>query len=155
MVSRSNLTLQRGSEANPEDQSGTPSIRFDPVWVKERVALAVHDRQLAEHGGGTGVRDPGGLDSALARPRNRWEYGEDDFAALAATYAFGIVRNHPFVDGNKRSGWVVANLFLDLNGFEIAYDELDAIATFERLAASELSEDELADWFRTRVIATV
>lgn len=152
MASGSDLTPKRGTEANPDEQSGAASIRFEPVWVKERVALAVHDRQLAEHGGGTGVRDPGGLDSALARPRNRWEYGEDDFAVLTAAYSFGIVRNHPFVDGNKRSGWVVANLFLDLNGFEIAYDELDAIGTFERLAAGEFSEDELADWFRTRVI---
>ncbi len=116
--------------------------------MKEKVELAVHDRQLAEHGGAAGVRDAGGLDSALARPRNRWEYGEDDFAMLAAAYAFGIVRNHPFVDGSKRSGWVVANLFLDLNGRELAFDELDAIRTVERLAAGELSEDELADWFR-------
>lgn len=154
MAPGTNLTPKRGSDADQEEQPGETTIRFEPVWVKERVAMAVHDRQLAEHGGGTGVRDPGGLDSALTRPRNRWEYGEDDFAVLAAAYGFGIVRNHPFVDGNKRSGWVVANLFLDLNGFEIAYDERNAFETFERLAAGELSEDELADWFRTRVVAT-
>ena len=151
MAPSSSLTPEPGNNTDPKQQSGEPSIRFEPVWVKERVALAVHDRQLAEHGGATGVRDPGGLDSALARPRNRWEYGEDDLAALAAAYAFGIVRNHPFVDGNKRSGWVVSGLFLDLNGFELAYDERDAIGTFERLAAGELSEGELADWFRTRL----
>lgn len=123
-------------------------VRLEPTWVREAVALAVHDRQLAEHGGGIGLRDAGGLDSALARPRNRWEYGEDDFAVLTAAYAFGIARNHPFADGNKRTAWVVANLFLDLNGFELTFDEADAIDTVERLAAGELSEDELADWFR-------
>ena len=122
--------------------------RREPVWVQEAVAFAVHDRQLAEHGGGTGVRDMGGLESALARPRNRWEYGEDDLAAIAAAYAFGIARNHPFVDGNKRTGWTVANLFLALNGIELAFGERDAVVTMESLAAGDLSEDELADWFR-------
>lgn len=128
------------------------AIRLEPAWVREAVALAVHDRQLSEHGGGIGVRDAGGLDSALARPRNRWEYGEGDLAVLAAAYAFGIARNHPFVDGNKRTAWVVANLFLDLNGFELTFDETAAIATVERLAAGELSEEELADWFREHLI---
>lgn len=128
------------------------TIRLEPAWVQEAVALAVHDRQLSEHGGGVGVRDAGGLDSALARPRNRWEYGEDDHAVLAAAYAFGIARNHPFVDGNKRTAWVVANLFLDLNEFELTFGEADAIGTVERLAAGELSEEELADWLRERLI---
>lgn len=128
------------------------TIRLEPTWVHEAVALAVHDRQLSEHGGGIGVRDAGGLDSALARPRNRWEYGEDDRAVLAAAYAFGIARNHPFVDGNKRTAWVVANLFLDLNGSELAFEETDAIGTVERLAAGELSEEDLADWFRERLV---
>ena len=129
------------------------SPRREPVWVQEAVALAVHDRQLAEHGGGTGVRDAGGLESALARPRNRWEYGEDDLAVVAAAYAFRIARNHPFVDGNKRTAWTVANIFLALNGLEIAFDERNAIGTVEALAAGELSEDELADWFRQRLMA--
>lgn len=128
------------------------TIRLQPVWVREAVALAVHDRQLAEHGGGTGIRDTGGLDSALARPINRWEYGEDDRAVLAAAYAFGIARNHPFVDGNKRTAWVVANLFLDLNGLELAFDEAEAIGRVERLAAGELSEEELADWFHEHLL---
>lgn len=118
------------------------------MWVLEATALAVHDRQLAEHDGGIGVRDGGALQSALARPRNRWEYGESDRCALAAAYAFGIARNHPFVDGNKRTAWTVANIFLALNGSELSFDERDAIGTVERLAAGELSEDELADWFR-------
>ncbi|MCB2074991.1 MAG: type II toxin-antitoxin system death-on-curing family toxin [Novosphingobium sp.] len=130
--------------------SGKP-VRFEPAWVKEAVALAVHDRQLAEHGGGVGVRDRGGLNSALARPRNRWENGEDDLAVLAAAYAFGIVRNHPFVDGNKRSGWVVANLFLELNGSGLAFNEVEAIGVVESLAAGDLTEDELADWFREKI----
>ena len=122
--------------------------RSEPVWVLEATALAVHDRQLAEHGGGAGVRDSGALQSALVRPRNRWEYGEGDVVAIAAAYAFGIARNHPFVDGNKRTAWTVANIFLALNDLSLAFDELDAIRTVERLAAGELSEDELADWFR-------
>jgi death-on-curing protein len=119
--------------------------------VREDVALAVHDRLLAEHGGGTGVRDRGGLESALARPRNRWEYGEAYLAALAAAYAFGIARNHPFVDGNKRTAWTVANIFLALNELELTFDEVDAIRTVEALAAGALSEEELADWFRERL----
>lgn len=125
--------------------------RKSPVWVLEATALAVHDRQLAEHGGGVGVRDAGAFESALARPRNRWEYGEDELAALAAAYAFGISRNHPFVDGNKRTAWTVANIFLALNGDELAFDDVDVIRTVERLAAGDLSEDELADWFRQRL----
>ena len=91
------------------------------------------------------------MNSALARPRNRWEYGEDDLAVLAAAYAFGIVRNHPFVDGNKRSGWVVANLFLELNGSGLAFNEVEAIGVVESLAAGDLTEDELADWFREKI----
>ena len=122
--------------------------RREPRWLDEAVALAVHDRQLAEHGGPPGVRDAGMLASALARPVNRWSYGEDDPCALAAAYAFGIARNHPFVDGNKRSAWVLARLFLRLNGQGLAFAEADALATVLALAAGELSEDELADWFR-------
>lgn len=93
------------------------------------------------------------LASALARPVNRWAYGEDDLCALAAAYAFGIARNHPFADGNKRTAWVMARLFLRKNGMALAYGEREAIGTVERLAAGELSEDELADRFRTRLAA--
>lgn len=121
---------------------------IQPVWIDERVALAVHDRQLSEHGGGAGVRDPGALESALARPRNRWAYGENDLCRLAAGYAFGVARNHPFVDGNKRTAWVLARSFLILNDRELAYAREDAVSMVERLAAGELTEDELADWFR-------
>lgn len=126
----------------------TESERIEPVWLEAAEAMAIHDRQLAEHGGGTGVRDAGMLESALGRPINRWSYGEDDRCALAAAYAFGIARNHPYVDGNKRTAWVLARLFLALNGVRIAFAPEDAIRTVLALAAGELSEEELADWFR-------
>ena len=125
----------------------------EPVWLDSRIAYAVHDRQLAEHGGGVGLRDAGALESALARPINRWNYGEDELAQLAAAYAFGIARNHPFVDGNKRTAWIMARLFLLANAVEITFDKVDATNTVIALAAGELSEDELADWFRQRVVA--
>lgn len=122
--------------------------RREPVWIEKPVALAIHDRQLAEHGGGTGVRDDGLLESALARPLNQWTYGEEDRCQLAAAYAFGVVRNHPFVDGNKRTGWVLARLFLALNGVALSFDASDATRTMLDFAAGELSEADLADWFR-------
>ncbi|MCK9541196.1 MAG: type II toxin-antitoxin system death-on-curing family toxin [Novosphingobium sp.] len=122
--------------------------RQEPRWVSEHVALALHDRQLAEHGGPSGLRDAGALASALARPVNRWAYGEDDPCALAAAYAFGIARNHPFTDGNKRTAWVIARLFLRKNGIGIVFTEREAIATVLALAAGELTEDELTGWFR-------
>ncbi len=128
-------------------------LRAEPIWLDSRIAYAVHDRQLAEHGGGVGVRDGGALESALARPINRWNYGEDELVALAAAYAFGIARNHPFVDGNKRTAWIMARLFLLANSVEIAFDKVDATNTVIALAAGELSEEELADWFRQRVVA--
>jgi death on curing protein len=126
--------------------------RAEPVWLDGEIALAIHDRQLAEHGGGSGLRDSGALESALARPINRWTYGEDDRARLAAAYAFGIARNHPFADGNKRTAWVMARLFLRLNGVEITFLAEDAIRTVLALAAGTLDEEELADWFRERVV---
>lgn len=125
--------------------------RSEPRWVGAQTALAVHDRQLAEHGGPTGVRDEGMFASAMARPRNQWAYGEDDVCALAASYAFGIARNHPFADGNKRTAWVLARLFLRKNGLALSIDEPDAIRTVEALAAGELSESELTDWFRAHL----
>lgn len=122
--------------------------RAEPRWLSQQAALAVHDRQLAEHGGPSGVRDAGALDSALARPINRWSYGEDDPCSLAAACAFGIARNHPFVDGNKRTAWVAARLFLRMNGHALVFSEQDAIRTVLALAGGELSEDELAGWLR-------
>lgn len=122
--------------------------RIEPRWVSERSALAIHDRQLAEHGGPSGVRDNGAFQSALGRPVNRWAYGEDDLCVLAAACAFGIARNHPFTDGNKRTAWTVARVFLIKNGCDLEFDELEAIGLVQSLAAGELTEDELADWFR-------
>lgn len=124
-------------------------MRLEPVWLDARLALAIHDRQLAEHGGPSGLRDAGALESALARARNQWEYGEDDLCALAAAYAFGIARNHPFADGNKRTAWVLARSFLALNSVELSFRPEDAVVTVQSLAAGELSEAELADWFRS------
>jgi death-on-curing protein len=126
----------------------TEAGRVEPRWLDAATALAIHDRQLAEHGGGSGVRDGGLLESALARPINAWSYGEDDPAALAAAYAFGVARNHPFVDGNKRTAWVLARLFLALNGHALRFEAADAIGTMLSLAAGALSEEEMADWFR-------
>ncbi|MEL7198492.1 MAG: type II toxin-antitoxin system death-on-curing family toxin [Pseudomonadota bacterium] len=125
--------------------------RNEPVWLDSRIAYAVHDRQLAEHGGGEGLRDAGALESALARPINQWNYGEDDLAQLAAAYAFGLARNHPFADGNKRTAWIFARLLLLANGIEIAFEPAEAIRTVLDLAAGDLTEDELADWFRQRI----
>ena len=125
--------------------------RAEPIWIDPEVALAVHDRQLAEHGGGVGLRDAGLFSSALSRPRNQWGYGTDDVCALAAAYAFGMARNHPFVDGNKRTAWVLARLFLALSGAVLSFDAADAIRTMLALAAGELSEEELADWFRAHI----
>jgi death-on-curing protein len=118
------------------------------VWIATEVALAAHAEQLAEHGGGEGVRDAGMLDSAMARPRNLADYGDPDAAALAAAYAFGIARNHPFVDGNKRTAAVVSETFLVLNGHALDASDAELVVAFVALAAGELGEEELADWFR-------
>jgi death-on-curing protein len=118
------------------------------VWVEFRDALAIHDAQLSEHGGAAGVRDQGLLESALARPQNLAAYREPDSAALAAAYAFGIARNHPFVDGNKRTSLVVLEFFLALNGMVLAADDVDCVVTILALADGTLSESDLADWIR-------
>ncbi len=120
----------------------------DWIWVALAVAEAAHLEQLAEHGGGQGVRDARLLDSAMARAQNLAAYGEPDAAALAAAYAFGIARNHPFVDGNKRTAAVVAETFLVLNGYALNATDAELVVAVLALAAGELSEEELADWFR-------
>jgi death-on-curing protein len=125
--------------------------RVEPIWLDARDANAVHDRQLSEHGGGVGLRDPGLPDSALARAVNRWNHGDDDPALLAAAYAFGVARNHPFVDGNKRTAWVLARLFLAVNGHKLAFTAEDAVTMMLALAAGELAEDFVAAWFRERL----
>lgn len=124
----------------------------EPRFLNADIAFAVHERQLAEHGGLSGIKDAGLLESAVTRPLNKHAYGEDDLCALAAAYAFGIARNHAFNDGNKRTAWVMARLFLRLNGLTIAFDKADAIRTVLALAAGELPEETLADWFRARLV---
>lgn len=125
--------------------------RIEPIWLGADIALAIHDRQLAEHGGPSGVRDQGLLESALAKPVNKWGYGENDLCALAAAYAFGVARNHPFTDGNKRTAWVLARTFLVLNDCQLLFDREEAIATVQSLAAGELTEEQLAKWFRDHI----
>ncbi|PTQ12990.1 type II toxin-antitoxin system death-on-curing family toxin [Sphingomonas oleivorans] len=123
------------------------------VWVAPQVALAAHREQLAEHGGSDGVRDAGLLESAMARPLNLAAYGDPDAAALAAAYAYGIARNHPFVDGNKRTAAVVSETFLNLNRLSLSASDAEIVVFILALAAGELSEEETADWFRQRIVA--
>ncbi len=118
------------------------------IWVAAAVADAAHLEQLAEHGGDAGVRDVGLLASAMARPQNLALYGTPDAADLAAAYAFGIARDHPFVDGNKRTAAVASETFLALNGYALRASDAELVVAMVALAAGELSEAELADWFR-------
>jgi death on curing protein len=119
-------------------------------WVNADVVYAIHAEQLAVHGGAAGLRDLGLLDSALARPRNLAVYGNPDAAALAAAYAFGIARNHPFIDGNKRTAFVVSVVFLECNDLRFYAEQADVVLTTLALAAGDLGEDEFADWLRQR-----
>lgn len=118
----------------------------EPVWVLEEVILALHDRLLAEFGGLGGIRDLGLLRSAMSRPQNLFAYEKPSLFELAAAYAFGIVRNHPFNDGNKRTGFVTAVLFLESNGYDFQATEIDATITTLAFAAKELGEAEYAAW---------
>ena len=129
------------------------SERQDPVWVRDDVVRSVHRRQLAEHGGAEGVRDEGLLASALVRPKNRIADAEEppDLAALAAAYATGLLRNHPFVDGNKRTAYVICRTFLLLNGFDFTATQEEKYLTFLRAAEGSLDEDQLAAWLRRRM----
>jgi death-on-curing protein len=121
-------------------------------WVRADVLYAIHDRQLAEHGGLSGVLDAGRLEAALARPQNLAAYESPDAAALAAAYACGLALNHGFADGNKRTAWVVARLFLTDNGYSLHFDPTAAVLTMESVAAGQLSEPDLAAWFRQRIL---
>jgi len=121
-------------------------------WVGTDVVLAIHDRQLAEHGGLDGIRDAGAIESALARPQNLVAYGDPDAADLAAAYAFGLAKNHGFADGNKRTAWVVARLFLADNGHRLSFDKLDAVKIVEAVADGTCSEEKLAAWFRAHLV---
>ena len=121
------------------------------IWVDLDVAIAAHAEQLAEHGGAAGLRDRSMLESAMARPLNLVAYGDPDIADLAASYAFGIARNHPFVDGNKRTAAVVSETFLMLNGHMLDCTDVELVVTFLALAAGELSVDALTSWFRAKI----
>lgn len=119
-----------------------------PVWIYRETVLALHEQLLAAFGGSTGIRDAGLLDSALARPENLFAYGAPDVFSLAASYGFGLVKNHPFVDGNKRTGFAVAVLFLELNGYRFEAGEADATVRTLALAAGDLQEAEYAAWLK-------
>jgi len=118
----------------------------EPVWVEIEIVLDIHEEQLALFGGPGGIRDTGLLESALARPQNLFAYGESDLAALGAAYAFGIARNHPFVDGNKRTAFATLIVFLGLNGITFAPPPAEATASILALAAGEIDQETLAKW---------
>ena len=121
------------------------------IWIQRAVVLAAHDEQLAEHGGPSGIRDENMLESALARPRNLMVYGAPDIAELAAAYAFGIARNHPFVDGNKRTAFIAMVLFLASNKKSLTAQHADCVLTMLKLAAGEMTEADLATWIRSHL----
>lgn len=120
----------------------------EPRWISRVMLDAIHDEQIREHGGSAGVRDDGLLESALARPRNKFAYSETDLATLAAAYAFGIAKNHGFVDANKRAAFQTAYLFLGLNGFELQAPEPEVVDVINRVATSAMTEAALATWIR-------
>jgi death-on-curing protein len=125
----------------------------EPVWLQDAIVTAIHSRQLAEHGGLDGIRDPGMLSSALARPKNAFAYSQPKpvIAALSAAYAFGIIKNHPLVDGNKRTAYVLCRTFLKLNGQDIDATDVDKYQTFLGVAEGTIVESQLADWIRSKL----
>ena len=123
-----------------------------PIWLSRAVVLAIHGELLAEHGGSEGVRDVGLLESALARPSNLLSYDTPTLFDMAAAYAYGIAKNHPFVDGNKRTALACCDVFLQLNGFELNATEPEATTTFLALASGSLTEAELAHWISQHTV---
>lgn len=119
-----------------------------PVWVLHEVVLMLHEQSLAQHGGSAGTRDDGLLESALGRPQHLFVYGKPTLFDLAASYAFALVKNHPFIDGNKRSGFVVAVAFLELNGLRFGASEVDATLRTLALAAGEMTEKAYSEWLK-------
>lgn len=120
----------------------------EPIWLSVELVVAFHDEQLREHGGLSGLRDASMLESALDRPREKWAFGETDLAVLAAAYGYGIARNHPFADGNKRAALLAIFTFLGLNEIEFIADEAEAVVIIRDLAAGEVDEDGLSRWIR-------
>ncbi|MBL8629366.1 MAG: type II toxin-antitoxin system death-on-curing family toxin [Rhodospirillaceae bacterium] len=127
------------------------TLAKDWRWLNTALVFAIHDRQIADHGGVPGVKDEAAVESAIARPINKAAYNSPDAAELAAAYAFGLVRNHGFNDGNKRTAWVAARVFLADNGYKISFQPFDAIKTVEDLAAGKIDEEAMAEWFRGRL----
>ncbi|TXI79548.1 MAG: type II toxin-antitoxin system death-on-curing family toxin [Dechloromonas sp.] len=123
------------------------------IWIEESVVWAIHEAQLAEHGGSVGVRDAGLLASAMGRPINLAAYGTPDVAACAAAYGYGIARNHPFIDGNKRTAFVCTELFLALNGYALVASDVDCVMIMLAVAAGEMDETEFAAWLRANIAA--
>lgn len=122
-------------------------------WIDRRALDLLHDESIAEHGGASGVRDEGLLESALARPQNLLAYGDPDVAALAAAYAFGLAKNHAFVDGNKRAAFLAVGMFLSINGWKLVTTQSEATLAVLALAAGEIDEEEFAAWVRDRIKA--
>lgn len=122
------------------------------MWIQKQALVLLHNISLAEHGGSPGLRDEGLLDSALARPQNLAAYGEPDIAALAASYGFGLAKNHPFVDGKKRAAFLGIGLCLDLNGMSLDVDQAEAVAIIFAMAAGDVTEDQLATWIRQHMV---
>jgi death on curing protein len=124
------------------------------IWISKRLALAIHDRQLAEHGGSIGVRDETLLDSAIARPQQLFAYGDPlpDLAALSASLAYGLARNHPFIDGNKRTAAVACETFIRLNSARLQADDLELYPVYLALAEGSLSESGFAEWLREHLV---
>lgn len=122
------------------------------VWLDASILLAVHDEQLVEHGGITGIRDNGMFESALAKSHNLAAYGEPDFAELAAAYGFGLAKNHPFLDGNKRTAFVAVELFLRLNGYVLEADDASCVLTILAVAAGDIDEQNFAAWIRKNIV---
>ena len=123
----------------------------EPIWVRRDVVLAYHDMLLSRHGGMEGIRDRGMLDSALGKPVNRFHYDKPSLYQLAASYGFGLIKNHPFVDGNKRIGFATAVLFLELNGKRFVATEVDAVLKTLAMAAGEMDEAAFAEWLMKNV----
>lgn len=124
---------------------GAPQ-RGEPAWLSKKLVLSLHAETLQQFGGTTGLRDEGRLESALSRPQNRHAFADPSLFELAAAYCHGIVRNHPFVDGNKRTGLLASRAFLFRNGHRLAPDEADMVRVVERVASGKVSEEELAQW---------
>ncbi|RLE33104.1 MAG: type II toxin-antitoxin system death-on-curing family toxin [Acidobacteria bacterium] len=125
-----------------------------PLWIQANIVPAIHSRQLAEHGGASGVRDQGLLEAALDAPKNRWLYENCGIEELAACYAYHLVMNHPFIDGNKRTAWVCMRLFLKLNGLDIEADRQEKVRTMLDLSAGRMELKELAAWILSKTRRT-